>query len=164
MPDLRLIRACAACLVLASFGAGAQPATSIVLSTGQYGMRKEVPHSIGFDLQVRTPWRWTVFRPLAGVLTSSGGGTFLYSGVVADIDLPLGLRLSPAFAPAIALARADGDLGFPVEFRSSLELSAALGDRMRLGVGFSHISNAKLGDRNPGVETLMLVFGFPARD
>ena len=162
MANRRLRCVCAAGLLLAgTFAARAEPATSIVVATGQYGMRKEVPHAIGFDLQIRTPWRWTVFRPIAGALTSSGGGTFLYTGVMADFDLPLGLRLSPGFAPSIALARATGDLGFPVEFRSSLELSIAAGDRLRVGVGFSHISNARLGDRNPGVELLMLVLAFP---
>jgi len=148
-------------VVAAACAAKAEPSTSIAIATGQYGMRKEVPHAVGFDLQIRTPWRWTVFRPVGGVLTSSGGGTFLYSGVMADFDLPLGLRLSPGFAPSIALARASGDLGFPVEFRSSLELSLAASDRLRVGIGFSHISNARLGERNPGVELLMLVLAFP---
>ena len=72
------------------------------------------------------------------------------------------LRLTPAFAPGIVLAPGAGDLGHVVEFRSSLELSVAPGPMVRVGLGFSHISNARLGDRNPGVEVLTLRFAFGA--
>jgi len=150
---------------MGSMGARAEePVTSLAISTGQYGMRKEVPHGVGLGVELRSPWRWSLFRPLAGVLTSSGGGTFLYSGVLVDIDLPLRFRLSPGFAPGIALAGAGSDLGFPVEFRSSVELSVAVGYRIRAGLTFSHISNARLGDRNPGVEVLALGISFPTRN
>jgi len=33
--------------------------------------------------------------------------------------------------------------------------------RLRMGLGLSHISNASLGDRNPGVEVLSFGFSFP---
>src|SRR5436853_6051181 len=74
MPDPRLTSACAALLLLASAGARAEPVTSFAIATGEYGMRKEVPHSLGIEIQIRTPWRWNLFRPIAGVLTSSAGG------------------------------------------------------------------------------------------
>ena len=60
------------------------------------------------------------------------------------------------------LARGDGDLGHVVEFRSSLELSVAPDRMVRVGLGFSHISNAHLGTRNPGVEVLTLRVAFDA--
>src|SRR5205085_11956649 len=104
----------------------------------------------------RSPWALGPLRPMAGFLTSMGRGAFLYSGVALELDLPLGFRITPSFAPALALDGADQDLGFPLEFRSSLELSLATGNGVRLGVAVSHISNAKLGDRNPGVEVLVL--------
>ena len=52
-------------LLLASFGARGE-ATSIVIATGQLGMRKEIRHSLGIDVQVRSAWRWHVIRPVAG--------------------------------------------------------------------------------------------------
>jgi hypothetical protein len=138
--------------------------TSFAIATGQFGMRKEVPHALGLELQIRTPWRWNLFRPIAGVLTSSGGDAYLYSGFVIEVDLPLGLQLSPGFAPGIALAKTDANLGSAIEFRSSVELSLLVGERMRVGLAFSHISNARLGDRNPGVEVLVLGISFPAQN
>lgn len=166
MPDPRLTCAAAAALLLlfTSPAARAEPVTSFAIATGQYGMRKEVPHSVGIELQLRTPWRWNLFRPIVGLLTSGGGGAYLYTGFMIEFELPLGLQLSPGFAPGIALARTDSDLGNAIEFRSSLELSAAAGDRLRVGLAFSHISNARLGERNPGVEVLVLGIAFPAKN
>ena len=166
MPDPRLTCAAAAAflLLLAVPAARAEPVTSFAIATGQYGMRKEVPHSLGIEVQVRTPWRWNLFRPVAGFLTSAGGGAYIYTGFMIEFELPLGLQLSPGFAPGIALARTDSDLGNAIEFRSSLELSVAVGERLRAGVAFSHISNARLGDRNPGVEVLVLGVAFPAKN
>ena len=164
-PDLRDPRftcACAAAItVLVAAPARADSAMSVAMATGQYGMRKEIPHSLEFGLEVRPPWTWGPLRPIAGVL-GSGSGALVYSGIALGIDLPARLQLTPSFAPALALAGADRDLGFPLEFRSSLELSVATGDRVRLGLAFSHISNAKLGDRNPGVEVLALTVAISA--
>lgn len=141
-------------VLLASFAAGAEAVPSLVVSTGQLGMRKEVPHALAIDVQVGSPWHWNLLRPVLGVLTSSKGGAYLYSGVAADIPLTGTLRVSPGFAPGVVLASADRDLGSPIEFRSSIELSVAPVRAMRLGFAFSHISNARLTDHNPGVETL----------
>jgi Lipid A 3-O-deacylase (PagL) len=166
MPDPRRTCACGAALLvlLGSAGARAAPATSFGIATGQYGMRAGVPHALGIELQVRTPWRWTLFRPVAGLLTSSAGGAYVYSGLAIEIELPLALQLTPGFAPGIALGGMRRDLGYPIEFRSSLELSVAAGDHLRVGVGFSHVSNARLGDHNPGVEVLVLGIEYPAKN
>lgn len=53
------------------------------------------------------------------------------------------------------------DLGDPLEFRSQLELGYRFPDRSRLTVAFGHISNAGLGDRNPGSEMINLYYHFP---
>lgn len=52
------------------------------------------------------------------------------------------------------------ELGGPVEFRSGLELSRRLGERSWLGLSFDHLSNAVLYDRNPGSESLVLVWSW----
>jgi Lipid A 3-O-deacylase (PagL) len=152
-------------LLLAPAALRAEPTeTSVVIATGQYGMRKEIPHSLGIELQIRPPWHWSLVRPTFGLLTSANGGAYVFSGLVVEIPLPAGFELTPGFAPGVVLASSGGDLGYPVEFRSSLEVSWSPGPAMRLGLAFSHISNAHLGDRNPGVETLMLSFVFPGRN
>jgi lipid A 3-O-deacylase len=149
-------------LLLAPIGARGEETPSLVVATGQLGMRKEVPHALAIDVQVRSPWHWSVIRPAAGLLTSSKGGAYVYSGVAADFHLPGAFQISPGFAPGVVIASADRDLGSRIEFRSSLELSLQL-ESMRLGLAFSHISNARLSDHNPGVEVLTVGLAFPAR-
>jgi hypothetical protein len=142
-------------------GAEAQPDLTFSVATGQYGMRKEIPHSLGIDFELRPPWRWNLIRPVAGLLTSSHGGAYIYSGFVVEIPLPGGLMLTPGFAPGVVVDEGGRELGFPIEFRSSVELSWSPDNRLRLGLGLSHISNASLGYRNPGVEVLSFGFTFP---
>jgi hypothetical protein len=150
-------------LLLASFAARGEVETSIAIASGELGMRRAVPRALGIEVQARGPWRWSVIRPLAGVLTSSSGGAYLYSGVVAELPLPAGLQLSPGFAPGVVLSTGDRDLGSPIEFRSSIELSIAATGALRLGVGFSHISNGGLTRHNPGVEMLTFSVAIPVR-
>jgi len=93
-----------------------------------------------------------------GVLAGSSGGGYLFTGVVLELPLPEGFQLSPGFAPGIVLSQGNRDLGSPIEFRSSIELSRQIVSPVRLFVSFSHLSNGGLTHHNPGVETLM--FGF----
>jgi len=159
----RLTACAVSFLLLASFAALGEVETSIAIASGELGMRRAVPRSLGIEIQGRGPWRWSVIRPVTGVLTSSSGGAYLYSGVVAELPLPAGFQLSPGFAPGVVLATGDRDLGSPLEFRSSIELSIAPMDTLRLGVGFSHISNGGLTRHNPGVEMLTFSVAIPLR-
>jgi len=149
-------------LLLASFDARGEGMPSFAVATGQLGMRKEIPHALAIDVQVGLPWHWSVIRPITGLLTSSKGGAYLYSGIAVDISLPGSLRITPGFAPGVVLASADRDLGSPIEFRSSIELWLAPIESVRLGIAFSHISNARLAEHNPGVEVLTFSIAFPA--
>lgn len=52
------------------------------------------------------------------------------------------------------------DLGGTVEFRSGLEIVRLLASGKRVGLNLYHLSNAVIYDRNPGSNSLALVFGF----
>ena len=53
------------------------------------------------------------------------------------------------------------NLGNDLQFRTSFEISYELKNKNRIGVSFSHISNANLGDKNPGVEILSFSYHIP---
>ena len=53
------------------------------------------------------------------------------------------------------------NLGNDLQFRSTLEISYELQNKNRLGISYGHISNANLGDKNPGVEILSLSYQIP---
>ena len=69
------------------------------------------------------------------------------------------------FTPSFGLGFYDDGsgkkLGNDIQFRTSFEISYELKNKNRIGVSFSHISNANLGDKNPGVEILSLSYHVP---
>jgi len=95
-----------------------------------------------------------------GIAGSSKDAVFGYAGFRSDFNVTQKWRLTPGFAVGAYNRRGDIDLGGPVEFRSSLDISRAVSDTMRIGVALFHISNARLYDRNPGVNVLAFVQTF----
>ena len=88
--------------------------------------------------------------------------SFLGAGVLVDIYLGRRFVLTPSFAPTWWRGKTDTlDLGYPLEFRSQMELSYRFNDRSRLGLAISHYSNASLGDTNPGTETVSVYYSIP---
>jgi hypothetical protein len=101
-------------------------------------------------------------RPTVGVNVDSESAAYVYGGV--NWDIPLGSApfvFTPNFMAGLYHQGAGADLGGAVEFRSGLELSYLLEGDARVGVAFNHISNASLYDKNPGAETLLLVYQHP---
>jgi hypothetical protein len=138
--------------------------TSVGVSSGQYGLRAGQPQEVGIEVEVRPPWKWGPLRPVVGALAGSSGGGYLFTGLVLELPLPGGFQVSPGFSPGIVFSQGQRDLGSPIEFRSSIELSRELVPPVRLVISFSHLSNGGLSHHNPGVETMMLGVQFaPSR-
>jgi lipid A 3-O-deacylase len=113
-------------------------------------------------LELRLGYRWErsgkVLRPIVGAMATSDGAVYGCAGIA--YDLPLGRRfvVTPSLAPGL-YARGHGlDLGHAVEFRSELAFDYTLSHGAHIGLSFSHMSNAHLGDKNPGVESLMIQY------
>ena len=68
------------------------------------------------------------------------------------------LNLTPSFSPGIYTVGDGKDLGSPLEFKSEVQLSIDLLPGSKLGYSQSHISNADLGDKNPGADSYMFNF------
>jgi hypothetical protein len=151
-------------VLLLSAGPALAGATSVSVSSGQYGLRAGQGHEVGIEVEVRPPWQWGPLRPVVGALAGSSGGGYLFTGLVLELPLPGGIQLSPGLGTGIVLSQGQRDLGSPIEFRSSIELSRLLVPPVRLAISFSHLSNGGLSHHNPGVETMMLGFEFaPSR-
>jgi hypothetical protein len=50
------------------------------------------------------------------------------------------------------------DLGHMLEFKSEVQLSFDLSKNTELGFSYNHLSNASLGDKNPGANSYMFNF------
>ena len=88
---------------------------------------------------------------------TADNATYLYTGVQAEYTLGK-INLTPSFAPGF-YEKGDGkDLGHLVEFKSEVQLSLDLSPNTEFGFSYNHISNASLGEKNPGANSYMFNF------
>ena len=95
--------------------------------------------------------------PVTGLLVTGDTATYLYTGIQAEYNLGK-INLTPSFTPGL-YGQGDGkDLGHIVEFKSELQFSLDLFKNSELGFSYNHISNASLGEKNPGANSYMFNF------
>ncbi len=162
-----LILALTASLGAASLGAAA-PARAdgddpsfLVFGLGYYDMNKQDDTAVDFRLEYRHGEKFWIFKPWVGVEGTSDGAFYGAAGVLVDVYFGTRVVLTPSFGAGLYANGSGKDLGHAVEFRSQIELSYRFDDRSRLGVAFSHISNASIADENPGVEVLNIYYSLP---
>ncbi len=114
-----------------------------------------------FRLEYRHDEKLWIFKPWAGIEATSEGGIWGGGGVLVDIYFGNRVVLTPSFGVG-AFTEGDGlDLDSVIEFRSQIELAYRFNDRSRLAFAISHISNASIGDTNPGVEIATVYYHLP---
>ena len=90
-------------------------------------------------------------------MMTSDNATYLYTGIQADYNLGK-INLTPSFTPGL-YGQGDGkDLGHMIEFKSELQLSLDLSKKTEMGFSYNHLSNASIGDKNPGANSYMFNF------
>ena len=95
--------------------------------------------------------------PITGGFITENSAAYIYTGFEWNVEMGE-LIFTPSFAPGL-YHKGDGkDLGHVVEFKSEIQLSYALSKDSRLGVSYNHVSNASLGDKNPGANSYMFNF------
>ena len=95
--------------------------------------------------------------PVTGVLITADAASYLYTGVQAQYNLGA-LNITPSFTPGLYFEGDGKDLGHLIEFKSELQFSLDLSKTSELGFSYNHISNASLGDKNPGANSYMFNF------
>ena len=95
--------------------------------------------------------------PITGFMMTADSASYFYTGVQAEYKIGK-LNLTPSFSPGIYSMGDGKDLGSPLEFKSELQLSVDLLPGTKLGYSHSHLSNADLGDKNPGADSYMFNF------
>ena len=95
--------------------------------------------------------------PITGFLITGDNAGYVYTGVQAEYKLG-SLNIVPSFTPGIYNEGDGKDLGHPLEFKSEVQLSFDLFKNSELGFSYNHISNASLGDKNPGANSYMFNF------
>lgn len=133
-----------------------------VIYAGAYDISQQDDQATLGGLEYRFKDQFNGLRPAVGIMGTTDNAAYAYAG--AYWDLPLNtepLIITPGFA-AGAYHHGDGkDLGSGIEFRSTIEVAYQMEAGNRIGLGFSHISNASIGNDNPGAETLQVVYSHP---
>ncbi len=148
------------CAVLTSASA-AQASDYLNVYAGYF----DVTQSDNAALQVGAEYRYDDvyhgLRPGVGFNVTNDDAIYGYGGFFWDLYL----SDSVVFTPNVVVggfSHGDGKkLGHGIEFRSGLELNYQFEQGERVGLAFNHISNASLGDHNPGAETLLVNYQYP---
>ena len=90
-------------------------------------------------------------------MITSDSDTYFYTGVQAEYKIGK-LNITPSFSPGLYTVGDGKDLGYPLEFKSEIQLTLDLLPGTKLGYSESHISNADIGDKNPGADSYMFNF------
>ena len=117
------------------------------------------------SLDLRFEYRWGIslwaLRPWAGLEFTADGALHAVAGVLADIGIGSRWIVTPGAGAGLYDEGNGKDLGDPVEFRTQIELARRFAGDNRLAIALSHISNAGLGDANPGTEVLTIYYSIP---
>ena len=95
--------------------------------------------------------------PITGGFVTENNAVYLYTGAQAEFDLGL-FTFTPSFAPGYYNSGNGKDLGSALEFKTEVQMSLNLSDSNEFGMSYNHISNASLGDKNPGANSYMINF------
>ena len=95
--------------------------------------------------------------PITGFLFTADNAGYIYTGVQAQYQIG-SLKFTPSFTPGLYHEGNGKDLGHVIEFKSELQISLDLSKTSQLGFSYNHLSNASLGDKNPGANSYMFNF------
>ena len=91
-------------------------------------------------------------QPIAGAFMTGDSAGMAYAGFKIDYDLGI-FSISPSFTPGLYNEGDGKDLGHILEFKSQVNVGLNLGKNSNISAGYSHVSNASLGDKNPGANS-----------
>jgi lipid A 3-O-deacylase len=105
---------------------------------------------------------WIV-APFVGASVTTDGAAYGYFGLGFDVNFGSSLVLTPNAAAGVFERGSGTKLGSWVEFRTGAELAYRFPNQTRLGVALHHTSNAGLTKRNPGEQSILLMYSIPMR-
>ena len=128
--------------------------------TGNFDFSDDKQKAIlfGFQHQNETLQRKTFLgnaSPITGGFITENSAAYIYTGVEWNHDLGNKMTFTPSFAPGL-YSEGDGkDLGHILEFKTEIQASYAISKVSSFGISYNHISNASIGDKNPGANSYM---------
>ena len=136
--------------------------TEFNVYTGMFDFSDQGKRStlIGFQHQNENLNRDTFLgnlSPITGAFITADSAGYIYTGVQAQYKIGA-LNITPSFMPGLYHQGDGKDLGHVLEFKSEVQLSLDISKGTELGFSYNHLSNASLGDKNPGANSYMFNF------
>ncbi len=150
------------CFLLTNISFAGEKESGLKFYTGMFDFSDEGAKSQLFGVQHQNSnlYRDTIFgevSPITGAMITADNAVYLYSGIEANYSLGI-FNITPSFSPGY-YNKGDGkDLGHGLEFKSEVQVSLDLGEKTNLGMSYNHVSNASLGDKNPGANSYTFNF------
>ena len=110
----------------------------------------------GFQHQNETLERKTFLgnvSPITGGFITENSAAYIYTGVEWNYEMGDKMTFTPSFAPGLYHEGDGKDLGHVLEFKTEVQFSYSVTDETSFGVSYNHVSNASLGDKNPGANS-----------
>ncbi len=134
----------------------------VTYSAGWFDIKADNDAAAELSLEYHDDTQLGWFKPFLHASYVTNGMSFLGGGLLVDMQVGDNWIVQPSFAATWWRGEtAKLDLGYPLIFRSRLEVAYRFKDKSRLGLAFTHSSNAHLKEQNPGTETLMLNVSVP---
>jgi len=155
------------CFMMSALCAGDRDPALIQVGAGVFDIIHQKPLTGMVQVDYRSDYKIyknkVIFiRPMCGFWINFESGFYTYAGLAFDLFLwDSNWIFTPSIGPGAYLRGNGKNLGFPLEFRDSVELSYRLPNNGRIGAQFYHMSNASMGSKNPGTECLLFFYGIP---
>ena len=155
-------------LILFSFTANAEENKNInehqinaFVGNFDFSDNKQKAILVGFQHQNENLERDTFLgniSPITGGFLTENSAAYIYTGVEWNYAIGDKLKFTPSFAPGIYHEGNGKDLGHALEFKTEVQASYVISDSASFAASYNHISNASLGDKNPGANSYMFNF------
>lgn len=147
------------CLSFSSL-AYAEQSSAIAISAGEFDTFDDPVSQVGLEYRA-APLKSTYdLIPTVGVASNSDDSYWVYGGIRYDYHYNRNWVLTPHFAAALYESNGGKDLGSTFQFRSGFEVAYKLSENSYLGIGYNHLSNAGLGDKNPSTDAMVISYSF----
>ena len=150
-------------LILFSFTANAEENKNInehqinaFVGNFDFSDNKQKAILVGFQHQNENLERDTFLgniSPITGGFLTENSAAYIYTGVEWNYAIGDKLKFTPSFAPGIYHEGNGKDLGHALEFKTEVQASYSVSESTSIGMSYNHISNASLGDKNPGANS-----------
>ena len=95
--------------------------------------------------------------PVTGFFTTVDNAKYVYKGFQTTYDKG-SFNITPSFTPGLYDKGNGKDLHHVIEFKTEIQISYNISNKSEIALSYNHISNAKLGDNNPGANSYMFNF------